>query len=684
MNNILIKFRRKYSAQRFAGILLMFFAFNSCNFLNINDYIDEQLKYDSIFASKRYIEAYMWDAANKFPNEGSILGGSNPDTPGDNMYTPGPMATDEAFCLFSTGEFQGMAYVLGEYSADNFGFLNRWQSYYQIIRQCNIIFARIDEATDWDTNKERSDILAYTRFIRAYAYYNLIVNWGPVVILYDEVPGNNEEIEYYDRPRDLYDDCMEYVCGEFELAAETLPEEVPSIMNFGHPTRGAALALVARLRLMHASPLFNGGQIARTYYGSWTRKTDGKNYIAQTPDPKRWAVAAAAAKRVMDLTIRGRQAYALYTVERDEFTPPLPTNVDDPDYHNTFPEGAEGIDPYRSYSEMFNGEAVAYVNQEYIWTRSSRTLLNYTRHSFPLAYGGYNGMGVTQKIVDAYAMADGRTITSSSEEYPYSETGFTEEETSFSGYKLNEGVNNMYNNREMRFYASIGFSECFWPCSSTSDNSSKNITVTYYNDSPNGRASAAQTPNYPITGYVIKKFIHPNDAWYGTNARLVSKSFPIIRYAEILLSYAEALNALEGNSYTIETNGTSQTFTRDVNEIKKAINQVRYRAGLPGLTDAELADADYVLSKIKTERMIEFLYENRRYFDVRRWGDYEDSEMQAIMGMNTSANKDSYYQRVVVANPRVGNRVVNRKMIFLPIPRQEIKRLPSFDQNPGW
>jgi hypothetical protein len=242
----------------------------------------------------------------------------------------------------------------------------------------------------------------------------------------------------------------------------------------------------------------------------------------------------------------------------------------------------------------------------------------------------------------------------------------------------------MYVNREARFYASVGFSECYWPCSSTSDNIYINLTVTYYFNSPNGKLGSTNPADHPATGYVIKKYIHPMDAWAGTGARRLDKPFPIIRYAEILLSYAEALNNLGGESYTIDIDGTPQTFFRDVTEIKKAFNQVRYRAGLPGLTDAEVADANTVLAKIKKERMIEFLYENRRYFDVRRWGDYETSENEPIRGMNVSTTKEAYYQRVAPNSSRIENRLIDRKLVFLPIPKIELKRVPSFDQNPGW
>ncbi|MDR0699382.1 MAG: RagB/SusD family nutrient uptake outer membrane protein [Tannerella sp.] len=241
----------------------------------------------------------------------------------------------------------------------------------------------------------------------------------------------------------------------------------------------------------------------------------------------------------------------------------------------------------------------------------------------------------------------------------------------------------MYVNREARFYASIGFSECFWPCESTSAAGQYNLTVTYYYGSPNGKGGVASVLDYPLTGYVLKKNIHRVDARSGANARVMDKSFPIIRYAEILLSYTEALNNLTG-SHTVEIDGQSQTFTRDVNEIKKAFNQVRYRAGLPGLSPAELADPKTVQTNIETERMVELLHENRRYYDVRRWGIYEEVENTPAMGMNMDAGKDGFYQRVIPNTSRIGSRIVNKKLVFVPVPNAEIKRLPSFDQNPGW
>src|SRR5690606_28949802 len=142
-------------------------------------------------------------------------------------------------------------------------------------------------------------------------------------------------------PRATYDETMEYTVEEFEKAATFLPAEV-SILDFGKPSKGAAYALIARLRLIHASPLFNGGTVASTYFGSWTRKTDGVHYVSQQYDEKRWAIAAAAAKRVMDLG-----QYALYTTIADDKTKQLPEGVtSDPNYYGQFPNGAAGIDAF--------------------------------------------------------------------------------------------------------------------------------------------------------------------------------------------------------------------------------------------------------------------------------------------------------------------------------------------------
>ena len=51
-------------------------------------------------------------------------------------------------------------------------------------------------------------------------------------------------------------------------------------------------------------------------------------------------------------------AYKLYTYAKDDNTPELPAGVtSDPNFYDAYPNGADGIDPFKSYSDIFTGEA---------------------------------------------------------------------------------------------------------------------------------------------------------------------------------------------------------------------------------------------------------------------------------------------------------------------------------------
>ena len=135
---------------------------------------------------------------------------------------------------------------------------------------------------------------------------------------------------------------------------------------------------------------------------------------------------------------------------------------------------------------------------------------------------------------------------------------------------------------------------------------------------------------YLRSGIGIMKYVHPDD----TNRKEIkAKAEPAIRFAEILLIYAEALNELEdGSSYDISSwdGSTTYSVSRDINEMKKGIRQVRRRAGVPDYTMSEYQDRDVFRKKLKRERQIELMAEGQRYFDLRRWKDAEVEESKKI------------------------------------------------------
>lgn len=664
----------------YSAILFISGMIASCNYLDVSDYFEDTFQQDSLFANKVNIEKYFNGAVAELPAEARLWHWGS---------TPGVTGSDEGvscgtyFNGFLDVSFSGTQLTMDAITSTSMGGwdwdYNVWPKCYKVIRKMNTMLPHIDNVPDMNSF-DKSELRAKMRFLRAYSYYWILQNQGPMILLGDKLMNTNGTPEYYAATRNTYDECVDYICSEFEAASSELPLMQSSDM-INSPTKGAALALVARLRLQAASPLFNGGDAARRFFGNFIRSTDKVHYISQTYDERKWAVAAAAAKRVIDLNV-----YQLYTVPSpnedgsDGYVINLPDNVP----KATFPNGAGGIDPYRSYSEMFTGEAVSYTNKELIWG-TTQNINSHTEHVFPIGFGGSNAISVPQRIVDAFYMADGKDINNASTEYPYENRPYDknctlqEDKILSLNYTLKAGTYKAYANREPRFYANIAFSHALWTMSSCRENGKNNVVVDYYMGGNCGKNSSNNNV-YNLTGYTCKKYVHPRDARTGTAARIIDKTFPIIRYAEILLSYAEALNNLT-QSYSID----GQTYSRDLQAIQDAFNPVRYRAGLPGLTNDDLATADAFNKVIQRERLIEFFHEGRRFYDVRRWGIVEELENEPLRGCNVEVGEWSgFYQPTIIQHSTIRSRVFKPKMIFMPIHLNEIRKVEGLDQNPGW
>lgn len=661
--------------------------FSSCNFLDVDGYFEATFKEDSIFHSQKNANGYLWATPGGFPDAGAIWG---------NSWNPGETASDEITVRWQTGEFWGAQYTIGIINGRNLPISGQWYAMYKIIARCNKMLAEVGKVSDM-TEIDRRRYISYVHFMRGYAYYHLLMNWGPLLNVGDEQLSTAEPAEYYNRERSTYDESVDYICNEFRLATENIygPDQ-QSISYYQRPTKGAALALIARLRLHQASPLFNGGEAARRCFGNWKRKSDGAYYVNQTYDPNRWAVAAAAAKQVIDMNY-----YSLHTVMADNQNPyPLADNVPTA----PFPDGAGGIDPFHSFADMFNGEAIAQTNKEIIWGQESGNVRLYTMHSFPVRFGGWGGMSVPQRVIDCFLMNDGSDIHHSPL-YDGELSHVTDENQILGTYILKGGVPKMYANRSARFYASIGFPGRLWTMSSaSSDASYVNQQFWYSKDDTNaGLAGAGSNVNdYNISGYSPVKYVHPDDSWASGKGSVKGafitspKVFPIIRYAEVLLEYVEALNHVQG-TVTVTTpdkTGTDieVTVSHDPEEMSKYFNMIRYRVGLPGVKPGDLAEEQTFDLIIKNERQVELFNEGYRYFDTRRWGTYLDEDANSVnwKGLNvqkdrTNANgNEGFWNIVSIDVQNIRDRVARPQMVLMPIDHNELMKVPNMDQNYGW
>lgn len=663
-------------------------ATTSCSdYLNVDRYFRDQQSEERIFSNKDYTLQWLSFCYSR-------LQGDNLDI-GHSKVCPTNFSDDRVFneegnrfSAFKRGEY-GYGYSYGDL------YKNSWPWSYDGIYQASILLNELHDNEDL-TPEEVTDVRGQARFLRAYFYWLLLRKYGPVPIMPSEGADYTKSYDELAYPRNTYDECVDFITSELEIAATELFEKRDNL-NIARPTKGAALAVRAKVLLYAASPLVNGN----TEMADFTNK-DGKQLIPQEYSEEKWAKAAAAAKDMIEYA-ESSGLYKLYTFEKRPISTDeaYPVTIEPP-YHevyseNNFPDGWKNIDPFESYRSIFNGEIYAAENPELIFTRGTNadntdlstdnSITDLVKHQLPSTYGGWNVHGMTLKQSEAYDMADGT---------PFDKENYTKYKGVFTSdankdqHKYDHLRNDVwwgYANREPRFYASVAFNGAVWHGLSIKDEGGtkeRNKQVWYYRGASDGRINGSV--NWCITGIGIMKYVNPYDCnkWGGS---IYKKVDPALRYADVLLMYAEALNNIsEGMHYSIESWDGSKVHDvyRDVEEMRRGVKPVRMRAGVPDYSDAVYNDRQKFFEAIVHERQIEFFSENQRYYDLRRWKIAEEHEGEQIYGCNTLMNeehRDGFYMPVRVANLQTS---FSRKQYFWPIHYDELKRNKNLTQAPGW
>lgn len=662
-------------------------AATSCSdYLEVDKYFNDRMTLENVFTNQDYAEQWLADTY-------SHLRGSNTEVCG-KYNSPHNFADDQTFGDGHRTDHYGYV-TSGQWEMVDYA-SNVWSECYNGIRKATIFMQNVHMLiadSRYVTEEDVKDYHAQARFVRAYYYWLLLKKYGPVPVLGDEILDYNESYDDLARARNTFDEVVDFIASEMVIAAEDLPL-TRGILEAQRPTRGAALATRAKALIYAASPWNNPKEGAGdSYQFEDLANFDGKLLMAQEYNDEKWAKAAAACKDVMDLGVYQLHVVAPRSVAADGF-PVTVEPYDDGDFsENKWPEGYADIDPYESYRSLFNGSVTVDGNTEIIFGRGpaanqGENIKNQmVQHQMPQSIGGWNVHGMTLKQMDAYYMLDGtdapgkdtydqeaaekrvKGYTTAAGEYPHLDAA---------------GISLQFANREPRFYASVAYSGTKWPALSYSGNhvQLRNQICHYYRGTRDGYLNGKL---WLRTGIGSIKFYHPEDANSGDNAVIRDKVEPAIRYADILLLYAEALNEVQ-ESYSIPSwdGSFEHDIYRDVNEIKKGIRPVRCRAGVPDYDDETYASVEALRAKIKRERQIEFFAESQRWWDLRRWKDATVELNKPVYGysvMMTEAQKDKFYVPTEV--PQYAQ-VFTNKMYFWPISKTELKRNPLLTQNPGW
>lgn len=286
----------------------------------------------------------------------------------------------------------------------------------------------------------------------------------------------------------------------------------------------------------------------------------------------KWADAAASAQQIMD----GR--YSLFRITS------LTADDMKDDYSGllTFANDAEKQKFYKgmaSYIQQFwavNNDNSGVILESQNIANSSYAYGNDLRTMFPHGVlGGWSSITPTQELVDAYWDRAGHTFAPPTAQ---------QRAADFNNGAPNAAFYNEYKNRDTRLYASVLFPSSPW----------RDFNAGFI-FSWNGGGNSNS-----VTGYNFKKLVDPA---YITNDWDGPQNFPIIRYAEILLTYAEAKNEVSGPDASIYA----------------ALDDIRDRSGMPPVDQAVYNTEEKLRELIRNERRIELAGEGQRYSDIRRW-----------------------------------------------------------------
>lgn len=513
-----------------------------------------------------------------------------------------------------------------------------WGNMYLRIRAANLALSQL-EAPQFNNPTLVDRLKGEAKFMRAYYYQQLLRYFGGVPIV--DKPYTLSDTDFLSE-RASYEAVVNFIVKDCDEAAVLLDGKT---LVAGRATKAAALALKSRVLLYAASDLHDIPTAkAKSSVISAYAKPELIGYVSG--DRKaRWEKARDAAKAVLDLPGFGYQL---------GLSAPAPQ--------------ADAVNNYMNASLARNGGEKEIILGRYFINAKQENGGRQGLFNGPNGYHNWAGNTPIQLMIDDYEMMDGSKFDWTNPTHAAAP----------------------YVDRDPRFYASIMYDGSNWK-PRTSDVAAKDPanqiqTGTY--EVMNGsskvphfgldtRKSTVEDWNGSYTGYYVRKFIDPSPSIVDQNT-WQQVPWPTLRYTEAIFNYAEALIELGDDA-------TARTW----------LNKIRFRAGMPALTES----GDALKQRFRNEKRIEMYLEEQRYHDTRRWMIAPTTLGRKANGININGtlkpgknvtlykydptNYD-YTYKVFEIDPGKENRAWLDKMYYLPIHRDEINRNNKLAQNPGY
>jgi hypothetical protein len=539
------------------------------------------------------------------------------------------------------------------------------KSLYFGIRECNTFLENVENVPDLK-RAEKDRMTAEVKLLKAYQHFYLILHYGPICPQRKSTPVSEatDAVRVY---REKVDDCFAYTLELIDeaIASKALP---PKIINrtseLGRLTEAAAYMLKAKVWMFWASPLFNGNT---DYHDFLDHK--GEPFFNQKEDPARWTKAAEACKAAIDVCTQN----GIHLYQTSDYDPLQPTS-----------DTTLLVNTLRSaVTERWNVELI-WSNTAYPINPSSGIQSDaFPRMESGTTTGNTGRFGVPFATVDLFYSNRGVPIE---EDALYDYNGRFGLRTGDVAHKYyiqqGEETAAMNFDREPRFYSTLGFDRGKWYGNHYNNYPDDDSDAIYLMARFGEYSSAEQNisdGNYNPTSYWPKKIISLRTEYKDLNAwDTYTYPYPDMRYAELLLFYAEALNELAPNEESVPNP-----------EVYQYVDMIRERASLEGVVKSW---ADYsnkpdkpstksgMREIIRRERKIEFACEAKYYWDARRWKTAPKELNRLIQGWNVlESDLNTFYTSITLYIQRF-----ELRNYFCPIPEGDILKNPNLIQNPGY
>lgn len=494
---------------------------------------------------------------------------------------------------------------------------------YNHVRRANNLIEKISNAPVGE--KIRNTMMGEAKFIRAYYYFAMVKRYGGVPIIKEvQNYSGNDDITAYQVPRNTEVEVYDFIAEDLDGAIQLLPE----INMKGRANKYSALALKSRAMLYAAS----SAKYAPV-------QLNGLVGIAESEQNRFWQSAMDAAQEIID-----SDKFSLYK---------------------------QNPNPVDNFSQLFldkNNPEVMFAKYYFY----PEKVHNYDRDIIPYGVRGPDGYssGSTPilEFIEQFELLDGSP-------------GILDIGTSSSPVLYDHPLD-LFAKHDPRLAATVMLPFSLWrgdeidvqagvydqgTKTETGDPNARYNINTKKIDSDgtikvvgsNGFGGSEKTQ----TGFYLRKYLDSSLERANVRTNGSSQHWIAIRYAEVLLNYAEA---------AVELGKISQART--------ALNEIRSRAGI-----AEVNDGEVTVDKVRHERLVELGFESHSLWDFKRWRLTEslyNNKPVGVLKPFYDVRAEAYrFEKSTVPN---AFKTFVQSSYYTAIPASELAANPKLVQNPGY